>query len=86
MRPSAALGINAKKSLLDGIGYIASLADNNRIIVSENCVEVLRAFDAYRWDPKPNLIKEKPLHDDASHMADAIRYALYSFEGTIGVS
>lgn len=78
--------INAKKSLLDGIGYVASLADNNRIIVSKHCTEVLRAFDAYRWDPNPNLIKEKPLHDDASHMADALRYALYSFEGTIGVS
>ena len=78
--------INAKKSLLDGIGYVASLADNDRIIVSKNCTQVLAAFDAYRWDPNPNLVKEKPLHDNASHMADAIRYALYSFEGSIGVS
>ena len=78
--------INAKKSILDGIGYIASLADNRKIFVSMHCKEVLRTFDAYRWDPNPNLIKEKPLHDDACHMADAIRYALYSFEGQIGVS
>jgi len=78
--------INAKKSLLDGIGYVASLADNNRIIVSKHCKKVLAAFDAYRWDPNPNLVKEKPLHDESSHMADAIRYALYSFEGQIGVS
>lgn len=78
--------MNAKKSLLDGIGYIASLADNDKIQVSRNCPEVLRAFDAYRWDPNPNLVKEKPIHDSASHMADAIRYALYSFEGQIGIS
>lgn len=78
--------INAKKSVLDGIGYVASLADNNRIFVSKNCPKVLAAFDAYRWDPNPNLVKEKPLHDASSHMADAIRYALYSFEGQIGVS
>lgn len=77
--------INAKKSLLDGIGYVASLADNNRIFVSKHCKHVLAAFDAYRWDPNPNLVKEKPLHDQASHMADAIRYALYSFEGQIGI-
>lgn len=78
--------INAKKSLLDGIGYVASLADNNKIIVSNRCKKVLAAFDSYRWDPNKNLVKEKPVHDDASHMADAIRYALYSFEGNIGVS
>lgn len=78
--------INAKKSLLDGIGYVASLVDNDRIIVSKNCTKVIASFDAYRWDPNPNLIKEKPIHDDASHMADALRYALYSFEGTIGIS
>jgi hypothetical protein len=78
--------INAKKSVLDGIGYVASLADNDRIIVSNTCPQVLRAFDAYRWDPNPNLVKEKPVHDSASHMADAIRYALYSFEGQIGIS
>jgi hypothetical protein len=54
-------------------------------LVSKHCRKVLSAFDAYRWDPNPNLIKEKPVHDDASHMADAIRYALYSFESSIGV-
>jgi phage terminase large subunit len=78
--------INAKKSLLDGIGYVASLVDNGKIWVSKNCVKTLEAFDAYRWDPNPNLVKEKPIHDDSSHMADALRYALYSFEGQIGIS
>ena len=77
--------INAKKSLLDGIGYVGSLVDNNRVFVSKNCPRVLQAFDAYRWDQNPNLVKEKPVHDEASHMADAIRYALYSFEGQISI-
>ena len=77
--------MNAKKSLLDGIGYVASQVDNGNVYVSKRCPEVLKAFDAYRWDPNPNLVKEKPVHDSASHMADAIRYALYSFEGQIGV-
>ena len=76
--------INAKKSVLDGIGYVASLVDANKLIVPKHCVEVLRAFDAYRWDPNENLIKEKPIHDSASHMADAIRYALYSHQTSIG--
>ena len=78
--------MNAKKSVLDGIGYIASVVDNGKVYVSHHCKEVLRTFDAYRWDPNPNLVKEKPLHDEASHMADALRYGLYSFEGQMGVS
>ena len=75
---------NAKKSVLDGIGYIASLADNNRIIVAPHLTQVLYAFDQYQWNPNESLVKEKPLHNDASHMADAIRYALYSYKTTIG--
>lgn len=71
---------NAKKSVLDGIGHVASLVDNDRLIVDQNCSEVLFSLDQYRWDPNPNLIKEKPLHDRSCHMADALRYALYSFE------
>lgn len=72
--------INAKKSVIDGIGYVASLVDNDRLIVHQECAEVLRSLDQYRWDPNPNLMKEKPIHDSSCHMADALRYALYSFE------
>jgi phage terminase large subunit len=71
---------NAKKSVIDGIGYVASLVDNDKLVVDQSCGEVLRTLDQYRWDPNPNLLREKPLHDSSSHMADAIRYALYSFE------
>tara|TARA_B100001094_G_C18186148_1_gene803899 strand:- start:1229 stop:2533 length:1305 start_codon:yes stop_codon:yes gene_type:complete len=72
--------VNAKKSLLDGIGHVAGVVDNNRLLVDQKCREVLLSLDQYQWDPNPNLMKEKPKHNRASHMADAIRYALYSFE------
>ncbi len=76
---------SAKKSLLDGIGYVASLVDNDQIYVMPHCVGVLSAFDGYAWDPNLNLIKEKPLHNHASHMADALRYALYSHVQSVGI-
>ena len=75
----------AKKSKLDGIGYISSLLDNDRLYVMPELKEVLKAFDAYAWDPNPNLITEKPKHGDESHMADALRYALYSHVVSIGI-
>jgi phage terminase large subunit len=76
--------MNAKKSVLDGIGYIASLTDNDKIIVDPECKHVLYAFDQYQWDANAALQKEKPLHNDASHMADALRYALYSYKTNAG--
>ena len=72
--------INAKKSVLDGIGHVAGVVDNDLLTVDQRCKETLWALDQYQWDPNPNLLKEKPKHNAASHMADAIRYALYSFE------
>lgn len=76
--------IAANKSLIDGINYVASLIDNDKLWVNKDCVECIRTFDAYQWDPNPNLVKEKPKHDMASHMADALRYALYTYESTYG--
>ena len=72
--------INAKKSVLDGIGHVASIIDNDRLIVDQRCREALSCVDQYQWDPNPNLMKERPKHNMASHMADALRYALYTFE------
>ena len=72
--------VNAKKSLLDGIGHVAGVVDNSRLLVDQKCREVLLSLDQYQWDSNPNLMKEKPKHNRASHMADALRYALYSFE------
>jgi phage terminase large subunit len=71
--------INAKKSVIDGIGHVASLVDNDMLFVDQNAKEAQACLDAYQWDPNPNLLKEKPRHNMASHMADAIRYGLYSF-------
>lgn len=72
--------VNAKKSVLDGISHVASIVENDRLIIHQACKECLISMDQYQWDPNPNLLKEKPKHNAASHMADAIRYALYSFE------
>ena len=71
---------NAKKSVLDGIAHVAAIVDNDKLFVDQRCAETLSCLDQYQWDPNPNLAKEKPKHNRASHMADALRYALYSFE------
>ena len=71
---------NAKKSVLDGIAHVAAIVDNDNLIIDQKCLHSLSALDQYQWDSNPNLAREKPKHNMASHMADALRYAVYSFE------
>lgn len=70
---------NANKSKLDGIGYVASIVDWDRLFISPSCVHTIDAINNYRWDLRPGKIKEEPVHDDYSHISDALRYALYSY-------
>jgi phage terminase large subunit len=75
----------SKKDVLPGIAYVQNLLHQRRIRVAPHCKHVLDMFDQYRWDPgtsnkaRATLNTEKPLHDAYSHMADAIRYALYTY-------
>ena len=70
----------AKKDVLPGIMYVQNLIENNRLYVDSSCVNVLAMLDQYRWDTRNNLQKEKPVHDKYSHIADALRYCLYTFK------
>ena len=69
----------AKKDVLPGIAYVQTLISQNRLKVAPHCTNCLAVFDQYRWDIKEGLQKERPKHDKYSHMADAIRYALYTY-------
>ena len=69
----------AKKDVLPGIAYVQTLVAQNRLRVAPHCTHALAVFDQYRWDTKEGLQRERPKHDDYSHMADAIRYALYTY-------
>jgi len=68
----------AIKSVLDGIAYVQTLIEQGRLRVDSRCEKTILMLKNYRWDPNDKLIKPRPLHDAFSHLADALRYALYS--------
>lgn len=70
--------IKARKDVLPGISHVATIIEQDRLKVSPHCIHTLEMLSMYRWDDKSES-KEKPLHDIHSHIADSIRYALYSF-------
>lgn len=81
--------IGAIKSRDDGIGAVAAVVDNGRLIVHEDCIECIYALRNYKWKGTRaggewNIETQKPDHNRASHMADAIRYAIYTYERSFG--
>jgi phage terminase large subunit len=76
--------INATKSVLDGIAYVQTIVEQGNLIVDPKCVHLIAALDQFRWNPSDTLLTEKPIHDKYSHMADALRYALYSYRSNVG--
>lgn len=71
--------IKAKKQVLEGIAYVQTLIEQGRLYVNPECTETLKMLDQYQWDNSGTSHKEKPKHDMTSHMADAVRYALYTY-------
>lgn len=69
----------ARKDVLPGIAYVQSLIVSGRLRVLSSCKHVLGMIDQYRWDDREGLLRERPKHDSWSHIADAVRYALYTY-------
>lgn len=81
--------VGAVKSVQDGIGAVAAVIDNDRFIIHHELVETIYAVRNYKWkgisdNGEWNLETQKPEHNRASHMADAIRYAIYTYERSMG--
>ena len=71
--------IKAKKQVLEGIAYTQTIVEQGRLLVAPHCKVTLQMLDQYQWDKNAALIREKPEHDLNSHIADALRYALYTY-------
>ncbi len=71
--------LKARKQVLEGIAYVQTLIGQGRLLVSPNCTNTLAMLDQYAWKTDTVSGIEKPKHDEHSHIADALRYACYSF-------
>lgn len=69
----------SKKSINDGIAHVQRLVHSDKLLIDPSCEDLILVMNNYRWDPNDALLKPKPKHDDFSHLADALRYALYSY-------
>lgn len=68
----------AKNDVLDGVRFVATLLNQEKIAFSSECVNTILEFNSYIWDAKASEKGEdKPIkqHD---HAMDAVRYFCYT--------
>jgi len=76
---------NAIKSVNDGINFVQSLIENDKLhFDTEGASHSFRAMASYKWNTATDI--PKPVHDWASHACDAIRYALYTHDRMNNIS
>ena len=71
--------IKAKKAVNEGIAFLQTIIEQGRLFVAPHCLLTLRMLDQYRWKMDTQAGTEKPEHSMESHIADALRYAIYTY-------
>lgn len=71
--------IKAKKQVLEGIAYVQTIIQQDRLRVAPHCTHTLEMLDQYQWKKDTTNGVERPEHGMSSHIADALRYAIYTF-------
>lgn len=86
MQEAGLRATGANKELNAGINTVMTVFKNDRLFISDDCVETDNELSVYRYpdenDQKAN--KDKPLKDvpidDDNHAMDAKRYAIHNYE------
>ena len=68
----------ATSKVTTGIGLVSSLLAAGLLVVSSSCVELIKEFPSYTWDPKATERGEDAPNKAAGHdhSLDALRYAI----------
>ncbi len=68
----------AKNDVLDGIRFVASLLNEEKISFHESCVNTIKEFASYIWDVKASERGEDKPVKQYDHAMDAVRYFCYT--------
>ena len=68
----------ANNNVLDGIRYVGTLLNGDKIRFHASCTNTIKEFTAYTWDKKAaDRGEDKPIKDN-DHAMDAVRYFCYT--------
>ena len=68
----------AKNDVIDGIRFVGSMLNDEKIKIHVECVNTLKEFSSYTWDKKAtDRGEDKPVKSN-DHAMDALRYFAYT--------
>lgn len=70
----------ANNNVLEGIRYVTGLFNTNDLLVCDNCENLIRELQSYKWDLQSE--SDKPVKEN-DHACDALRYGLYHVENRV---
>lgn len=70
--------IDAKNDVLPGIKTVSKFIANKNLVFHKSCKELIECIQTYAWDPKAADRGEDAPLKKREHIADALRYAVYS--------
>ena len=76
--------INANKNVLPGVAFVKMLIETERLFILRKCTECISSLNHATWDDR-STTREKIKHNSYVHMADAIRYMLYSHAANLEI-
>ena len=67
----------AKKDVIDGIQAVTLLAEQGRLLVMEQCKDLIAEWQSYEWqEDRYGFAKEVPRKEN-DDLLDALRYVVY---------
>ena len=70
--------LKANNDVLDGIRFVASLLNQGKISISDQCPNTIKEFGSYIWDQKASERGEDKPVKQHDHAMDALRYFCYT--------
>lgn len=69
---------DADNDVLNGIRFTSKLISNGTLKICQNCTNLMKEFQTYRWDEKAEQRGEdKPIKDN-DHILDSLRYSIFT--------
>jgi PBSX family phage terminase large subunit len=81
LRNEGVLVFNANNSVLDGIKFVSEYLAKRLFFVCSSCVNTIKEFGSYIWDPKAAKRGEDSPLKENDHGMDRDRYALFTHLG-----
>lgn len=82
LRSHGVITRDANNSKIDGIRYVSSLLNQDKLFIDYSCFNLKKEFTAYVWDQNAQKRGLDEPIKEFDHALDALRYALYTIFGT----